>query len=148
MGRPACILPWSLILTAERLPSDPFVVIGLFIGGMLPFLFAVLFWASFHPLNLGFLGWISLVPLIVYARTTSGKKAFFVAWLAGALTFTACFYWVRYTVPSGPYLLGAYKGLYVAAFVLIVRRMGVGWAPVAWVSLEFIRGYLFSGLPC
>ena len=113
----------------------------------LPFLFALLYWASFHPLNLGFLGWVSLVPLLVYAKATSGKKAFFVAWLGGALAFGACFFWVRFTVPPAPYLLGIYKGLYVALFVVLIRRLGPLWTPVVWVALEYVRGYLFSGLP-
>jgi len=114
---------------------------------LLPFLFAGLFWASFHPLNLGFLSWVALVPLIVYARIAPGAKPFFVAWLAGAAAFTAGFFWVRYTVPAGPVLLGVYKGLFVAVFVVLVRRLGVLWAPAAWVALEYLRSVLFGGLP-
>jgi apolipoprotein N-acyltransferase len=114
---------------------------------LLPFLFALLFWSSFHPLNLGFLGWFALVPLLVYARAASGAKSFFIVWLAGALTFGAAFAWVRHTVPPGPVLLGIYKGLFVALFVVLVRRLGVLWAPVAWVALEYLRGVLFGGLP-
>ncbi len=114
---------------------------------LLPFVFAILFWASFHPLNLGFLGWVALVPLLVYARATSGRKAFFVAWLGGWLAFAGAFFWVRYTVPVGPYFLAAYKGLYVAVFVAVVRRLGPAWAPVAWTGLEYLRGTLFGGLP-
>jgi len=113
----------------------------------LPFLWALLFWASFHPLNLGFLAWVALVPLLVYAKTTSGKRSFFVAWLAGAVGFTACFFWVRYTVPAGPYGLGIIMGFYVALFGVFVRRLGAAWAPVAWTALEYVRGYLFGGLP-
>ncbi len=114
---------------------------------LLPFLFALLFWASFHPLNLGFLGWFALAPLIVYAREARGLRPFFVAWAAGALAFGAGFFWVRYTVPAGPVLLGIYNGLFVALFVVLVRRLGVLWAPAAWVALEFARGTLFGGLP-
>ena len=113
----------------------------------LPFLFALIYWASFPPLNLGFLGWIALVPLLLYAKATSGRKSFLVAWLGGAVAFTACFFWVRYTVPPAPYLLGIYKGLYIAIFVVLIRRLGPLWTPVVWVALEYIRGYLFTGLP-
>jgi apolipoprotein N-acyltransferase len=88
-----------------------------------------------------------LVPLLVFARRTSGKKAFLVAWLGGAIGFGACFWWVRYTVPIGPYFLGLYKGLYVALFVSGVRRWGPLSAPVLWVALEYIRSYLLTGLP-
>jgi apolipoprotein N-acyltransferase len=113
----------------------------------LPFLWALLFWASFHPLDLGFLAWVSLVPLLVYAKRTSGWRSFLVAWLAGSLAFGACFQWVRFTVPIGPLFLGLYKGLYPALFVLLIRRLGPLWTPVLWTALEYARGYLLSGLP-
>ena len=41
----------------------------------LPFLSALMFWASFHPLNLGFLGYLTLVPLLIYAQSTSGNRS-------------------------------------------------------------------------
>ena len=112
----------------------------------LPFLWALLFWASFHPLALGVLAWVTLVPLLVYAKATSGRKAFFISWLGGAVGCSACYFWVRHTVPVGPYFLGLYTGLYVAVFILVVRRLGTLWAPAVWVALEFIRSHLFGGL--
>ena len=43
----------------------------------LPFLFAVMFWASYHPADLGFLGFFQLVPLLLYAQLTPpGRKSF------------------------------------------------------------------------
>jgi apolipoprotein N-acyltransferase len=113
----------------------------------LPFVFAILFWAAWAPLDLGFLGWVALVPLLVYAKRTSGAKSFFVAWLAGAVAFGAGFHWVRYTVPVGPLFLGLYKGLYVALFVVAIRRLGALWTPVVWTALEYLRGNLMGGLP-
>lgn len=113
----------------------------------LPFLSALLFWASFHPLNLGFLAWGALVPLIAYARRTRGWKPLGVAWLAGAAAFAAGFFWVRHTVPAGPYLLGIYNGLYFAFFAAAVRRLGALWGAAAWTGLEYVRGTLFGGLP-
>ena len=65
----------------------------------LPFAWALLFWASFHPLALGPLAWASLVPLLLYAKVASGRKAFFVAWLGGALGYGASMFWVRFTYP-------------------------------------------------
>ena len=81
---------------------------------LLPFLFAILYWASFHPLDLGFLGWFAIIPLLIYAKRARGKKAFFVAWLAGTIAFAAGLFWVRYTAGIGPYFVGIYKGLYIA----------------------------------
>ena len=114
---------------------------------LLPFLSALLFWASFHPLDLGFLAFVALVPLMAYARMTTGQGPFFVAWLAGWAGFSACFFWVRHTVPPGPVLLGLYNGLYFGLFLLAVRRLGIAWAPASWTALEFCRGRLFGGLP-
>ncbi|HEX7896187.1 MAG TPA: apolipoprotein N-acyltransferase [Planctomycetota bacterium] len=111
----------------------------------LPFAWALLFWASFHPLALGPLAWASLVPLLLYAKLTSGRKAFFVAWLGGALGYGASMFWVRFTVPAGPYGMGVYCGLYVAVFVLLVRRLGPLWSPAIWVALEYVRSHLFGG---
>lgn len=69
------------------------------------------------------------------------------AWLAGAAAFAAGFFWVRYTVPAGPYLLGLYNGAYFAFFVALVRRLGTLWGAAVWTGLEYARGTLFGGLP-
>lgn len=114
---------------------------------LLPFLFAVMFWASFHPLNFGILGNLCLVPLLVYAQLTSGKKAFFVAWAGGYVAFALGYSWFAYTVPVGPWLVAIYMGLWVPAFVALVRWMGILWSPVAWVATEVLRSTLFGGLP-
>jgi apolipoprotein N-acyltransferase len=113
----------------------------------LPFLSALMFCASFHPLNLGFLGYLCLVPLLIYAQVTSGKKAFFVAWAGGYVAFALGYFWFAYTVPIGPWLVAIYMGLWFPFFVLIVRRVGILWSPVAWVATEVLRSTLFGGLP-
>jgi apolipoprotein N-acyltransferase len=113
----------------------------------LPFLFALLFWSSYHPLNLGFLGYVALVPLLIYSQVTSGKKSFFVAWAGGYVAFAAGYSWFSYTVPVGPYLVAIYMGLWVPIFVTVVRRVGILWSPVVWVAIEVLRSTLFSGLP-
>lgn len=113
----------------------------------LPFLFAGLFWSSFHPLNLGFLGYVALVPLLVYAQVTQGKKAFFVAWAGGYVAFAFGYSWFAYTVPVGPWLVAIYMGLWIPLFVWAVRRMGILWSPVLWLATEVLRSTLFGGLP-
>jgi apolipoprotein N-acyltransferase len=113
----------------------------------LPFLSALMFWASFHPLNLGFLGFLCLVPLLIYAQVTSGKKSFFVAWGGGYVAFALGYSWFGYTVPIGPWLVAIYMGMWFPFFVLIVRRVGVLWSPVAWVATEVLRSVIFGGLP-
>jgi len=111
----------------------------------LPFIWALLFWASFEFQALGALAWAAFVPLLMFAKLRSGKKAFFVSWLAGAIGFGAAMFWVRHTVPLGPYFMGLYCGLYVAVFTGLVRRLGPLWAPALWVALEFLRSHLLGG---
>ena len=121
----------------------------------LPTLSAVLLYLSFYPANLGPVAWGALVPLICYAlREPSGRRVFFASWLGGAVFFIAAFFWVRHTAAFGPWGIGVYMGLYWALFGLILRRLCLvaGWpvpvaAPVAWVTLEYVRGYLVGGLP-
>ena len=114
----------------------------------LPFLFGVLFWASYHPLNLGFLGFFQLVPLMLYAQLTPpGKKSFCVAWAGGYVAFLLGYSWFAYTVPIGPWFTAIYLGLYAPLFVVLVRRLGLIWSPVAWVATEVLRSVIFGGLP-
>ncbi|MBI3855656.1 MAG: apolipoprotein N-acyltransferase [Planctomycetes bacterium] len=113
----------------------------------LPFLFALMFWSSFHPLNFGILGHLCLVPLLVYAQVTSGKKSFFVAWAGGYVAFAAGYSWFAYTVPIGPWLVAIYMGLWIPIFVSAVRRVGILGSPLIWLGTEVLRSTLFGGLP-
>jgi len=124
---------------------------------VLPFVSALLLWLAFPPADLGFLGWAALVPLTVYALVARGRRAFFIAWAAGFVFWTGTLYWLHYTSPwFGPPGVGIYKGLYWGAYVSLVRWACTGErprvpvaiaAPVVWTTLEFIRSYLFTGLP-
>ncbi|HEY3227121.1 MAG TPA: apolipoprotein N-acyltransferase [Planctomycetota bacterium] len=116
---------------------------------------AVLLYLSFPPADLGPLAWGALIPLIVFAlREPKSSRAFLLSWLGGFLFFTAGLFWMRLTVPFGPWVVGVYKGLSWGLFALILRRLhyGARWpvavaAPVAWVTLEYVRSYLFGGMP-
>jgi apolipoprotein N-acyltransferase len=121
----------------------------------LPLLSSVLFYLSFHPANLGPLAWGALIPLIVYAlKEPSGRRVFFASWLAGTVFFIAALFWVRHTAPFGPWGIGLYKGIYWALFAVVLRRLCLRakWpvavaAPLAWLTFEYVRGYLIGGLP-
>ena len=122
---------------------------------LIPTSSAVLFYLSFYPVNLGPLAWGALIPLIVYAlREPNGRRVFFASWLGGTVFFIAGLFWLRHTASFGPWGIGLYKGVYWGLFSLMLRRLclGAGWpvplaAPAAWVTLEFVRGYLIGGLP-
>jgi len=113
----------------------------------LPLLSGLLFWASFHPVNAGFLGFVALVPLLVFSQCASGRKAFFCAWGGGYVAFLLGYSWFAYTVPPGPFLVAFYMGLWFPAFTWAVRRLGLLWSPVIWVAIETLRSTLFGGLP-
>jgi apolipoprotein N-acyltransferase len=113
----------------------------------LPLLSGLLFWASFHPVNAGFLAYVALVPLIVFSQIASGRKAFFCAWAGGYVSFVLGYWWFSYTVPPGPFLVAIYMGLWFPAFTWTVRRVGILWSPVVWVAIETLRSTLFGGLP-
>ncbi|HVR84546.1 MAG TPA: apolipoprotein N-acyltransferase [Planctomycetota bacterium] len=113
----------------------------------LPLLSGLLFWASFHPLNAGCLGYVALVPLLIFSQVASGPRAFFCAWGGGYVAFVLGYSWFAYTVPPGPFLVAVYMGLWFPAFTWAVRRVGLQWSPVLWVATEALRSTLFGGLP-
>lgn len=113
----------------------------------LPLVSGLLFWASFHPVNAGFLGYVALVPLLIYSQVASGRKAFFCAWGGGYVAFALGYNWFSYTVPAGPYLVAFYMGLWFPAFTWAVKRLGILWSPVIWLATEVLRSTLFGGLP-
>jgi apolipoprotein N-acyltransferase len=74
----------------------------------------------------------------------SGRRAFAVEWLAGALGGGALFYWCAYVVWFGPVYCGAGWGVYAACAGLAVRRMA-RWLPlpsaaaIGWMGVEVLR---------
>ncbi|MBX3442028.1 MAG: apolipoprotein N-acyltransferase [Planctomyces sp.] len=115
-----------------------------------------LMWASFAPLDFGFLGWIALVPLLQLVRLPRmTRRAYLGAWLGGcAFTFPAL-QWMRLGDPSmylAWFALAAYLALTFPAFVgicrIACRRFQfplIAAAPAVWVGLEFLRAHLFTG---
>jgi apolipoprotein N-acyltransferase len=113
----------------------------------LPLVSGLLFWASFHPLNAGPVGYVALIPLLIYSQVASGRKAFFCAWAGGYVAFALGYLWFAYTVPAGPFLVAFYMGLWFPAFTWAVKRVGILWSPVIWLAIEVLRSTLFGGLP-
>ena len=127
----------------------------------------------FPDFNLGWLAWVSLVPLHLAlgwpsdtpADATGPRRALWLGWLAGFLAFAGIMSWVVTAMHQygkmpllASYLvmwllaayLGLYVGLYAAGFAWLAKRMPVAaalGAPCLWVALELIRGHFLSGLP-
>ncbi len=119
----------------------------------------------FPDFDLGWLAWIVLLPLHLAVRGTVLRRAFWLGWLTGLLAFVGVMFWVvtamhlygkvplviSYAIMV---LLASYLGLYVALYAAgcaWLRRAGSMYAslgaPFLWVTLEWLRTYLFSGLP-
>ena len=94
---------------------------------LLPFLTGALYLAAFHPVGLFPLAWIAPVPLALYSLWDPRRwRRWLVTFAAGYATMAAAFFWVRYTIPPGPWLLAIYMGLYFPLFTFMLRVMVLG----------------------
>lgn len=124
--------------------------------------------AAFPPWDLGVLGFLGLVPLLVALDGVGWRQAAWLGYAAGLSFFVSTIWWVVNTMTTYgrmPLLLslvalvllcGILAG-YPAAFTGLVvagrdrLRLPEVVAPVVaatlWTALEFLRTYLFSGFP-
>jgi len=131
-----------------------------------PFLSGIMLVLIFPRFDLGFLAWISLVPLLLSLSITSEPRvAFRSGIITGLIYFLGTLYWVVNPIyyyghlPS--YLsilillgmvmtLSLYIGLFALSFHLISKRIPIPLsllAPPLWTSIELARTYLLSGFP-
>jgi len=119
--------------------------------------------ASFPPLNLEWIAWISFIPLFIALQGQSVLNAFRLGLITGLCHYGTLLYWIvvalsRYGgIPLIPslavlVLLVVYLALYPACFALFPARvsslrfssyLGAG----IWVSLEYARAHLLTGFP-
>ncbi len=123
------------------------------------FLSSLLLVLSFPPFDLEPLAWVAFVPLFVALDGSRRRGAFLLGLLWGLLFFTGILYWISYAVRtygglslpvslSINLLLLLYLSLYPALFALLIAgRPGPLSIPLFWVSLEYLRGHLFTGFP-
>ena len=125
----------------------------------------LLYTLSLPNFDLGLLAWVALLPLHVAIDGMTRRRAFWIGWLAGTASFVGSMSWVitaMHLYGKVPViisfalmlLLSAYLGLYVALYVLAFTWLKAGLpafaslgTPFVWVTLEWVRTYLFSGLP-
>jgi apolipoprotein N-acyltransferase len=124
-----------------------------------PLLSAALLILAFPRYNLGWLGWVALVPLFFAISARNAKYGFFQAFLCGMIFFAVVFDWVfevpRYTLLNHLILcvyMSLYFGLFGLVFSLLCKRFGVTialfTAPFIWVFLEYIRSNMgFMAMP-
>lgn len=133
------------------------IVLAVATGILLPF--------CFPKFDVGLLAWVALVPLHIALAGSSRSQAFWIGWLSGTIGFTGIMAWVvtaMHTYGKVPLvisygillLLTIYLGLFVAVYSVgmvwfrsLIPRYGLFAAPCLWVTLEWLRTYLLSGLP-
>lgn len=119
----------------------------------------------FPNFNLETLAWVGFIPLFWAIRKKSPSKAAFLGWISGFTFFTGVLPWIYHVLAHFGHLpapvsvffllvLTAYLALFFSAFAFALRwfntRMNVSETLLAaplWVSLEYLRGILFSGFP-
>lgn len=134
-------------------------------GYVLPVISGILLALSFPMMDLSFLGWVALVPLIYSVKGKPQLTAFREGFIAGMVFFLASIYWVINTMYNYGGLnmfisllllvaLSCYLALYIGAFAWGLSIVGgksqaatIAFAPAFWVTLELLRNYLLSGFP-
>jgi len=120
---------------------------------------------AFPTFDLEALAWVAFIPWLWAGRKKSPPQAAFLGFVAGFTFFTGLLYWVygvltEYGHLPGPVglffliVLTAYLALYFSAFSFFLSWAASKLylpetllAPPLWVSLEYLRGILFSGFP-
>ena len=120
---------------------------------------------AFPKFNVEVVSWAALIPFFWSIRRASPAQAALLGFVAGFSFFTGLLPWIYNVLTQYGHLpaavsvfflllLTAYLALYFSAFAFALRwvegRMEIPetlLAPPLWVSLEYIRGFLFSGFP-
>ena len=117
---------------------------------------AVLLIFAFPKIDLGILGWIGLVPLMLALEGKNSRQAFGLSYLCGIIFFTGTLYWFVYVdilvALIGAPLLILYLSLFFGLFGLIYSYFNrtplflkFVALPSAWVVLEWIRANFLTG---
>jgi apolipoprotein N-acyltransferase len=134
---------------------------------LIPFLSGLLLSLAFPKPGLYFLAWIALVPLFlnISRQNIKNKDAFKEGFVFGLSYFFGTLYWIYHSIHyyGGMGLvwsilaviaLSTYLSLYTGTFTFLISLIHkrtlyplLITAPSLWVSLEYIRTYLFTGFP-
>jgi apolipoprotein N-acyltransferase len=125
---------------------------------MLALVSGALLWASFYPLNFGWLGWIALVPFLGLVKAEARpRRVYGAALLCGLAFFVPVLQWMRVGDKAmyGAWLaLALYCSLYFPVALLCLRYLNQRTTlplfitlPVVWTAFEFLRAHLISGFP-
>jgi len=119
--------------------------------------------ATFTPIALDWIAWISFIPLLISLENKSLSDAFKIGLFTGLFHYLTLIYWIvnvlsRYgnlnpiVSLAALLLLSFYLSLYTAFFALVVaifkkNRLSSLWGASTWVALEYARSYIITGFP-
>jgi apolipoprotein N-acyltransferase len=133
-------------------------------SGILSLFSGILIALSFPDAGLSFLAWIALIPLLIALEGASLSTAFRIGFTCGASAYAIILYWINivavqyghlpWVLSIAVYLmLVAWLAMFFGLAAITARAgesIGIKTAfvlPLAWVSFDFIRSFLFSGFP-
>lgn len=120
--------------------------------------------ASFPNFGQGWLAWVGFVPLLLAVRGRSVRAAACHGWIAGVVFFLVSIYWIPDTISNftsippilakGVLLLlaavAAYSFALLAGVLEWLAAAGISRvlaAPILWVVLEWMRGFVIAEFP-
>ena len=117
---------------------------------------AILLILAFPKTDLGILGWVGLIPLMLALEGKNPRQAFGLSYLCGIVFFAGTLYWFIYVdilvALIGAPLLILYLSLFFGLFGLMYSvfcraegRLQFIVLPSAWVVLEWIRANFLTG---
>lgn len=116
---------------------------------------------SFAPFEMGFFGWLALVPLWLACNRASPRRAAFLGWLSGAVFFLFSLGWIHHVTWLGMIALAFYCALYFVPVTLFISFRRAGWGgmkvlrnllwmsgcAMVWAAAEYLRATLITGFP-
>ena len=124
----------------------------------------VLLTASFPNIELNWLAWVAIVPLLIAIRGAGIKQSILLGFTMGIAHYITLLYWLAYTMRTYGYLpwvlcvpililFAIVLSICVALFSALIARLrfsppaGLIIIPTLWVALEFLRSFAFTGFP-
>ncbi len=131
---------------------------------LLAALSGVLLTGAFPKIELDWLIWFALVPLLYALKGLSARSAFRMGFVTGLAHFLTLLYWLVPVMRTYGYLpaylsltilclFAAVLALFIALFAAALAACGKNpvrclvMVPVCWVALEYLRSFIFSGFP-
>ncbi len=118
---------------------------------------ALLLWAAFPPLNWWPLAVMSIAIYLswIYPTACISLRDYFAIWVGASLSWLGLLQGIRlafWPLYAGWIALSLYLAIYTVCFVALSRSLVHRWqwpivfaAPMAWASLELVRGYIITG---